>query len=266
MKKSIRKIMLVAFSALLAVNFAACTVKNGSVIKTVKFSVSYSDTDNKSVNKNGIMELYETFAPKTSAAVLDLVKGGKYKNTDLVFSRNGKYVVFGALNKNGNDYEKVNLSSKTIDGEFTKAGWESKLSADKGTLVMLRDYDSDEGGKKYDSAKGVFAVILESGDFTKGEYTVFGKVDDATVTFLTAMRDKLYKNDKDKVCVKYVGKDCNELKYGGIYYYSGNTFYRNAEDEEGITGELSEELSNANSFDFYALPVNPVKLTQISKK
>ena len=187
----------------LSLNIVGCTyTANGSVIQDVTFSVAYTNTDGEDVNVDATLSLYKTFAPKTCDHLLSYMKDGFYNNTQVVFDEMGKYLILGAYDVDGKDI----ITEKTVKGEFEQNGFQSRLKAEKGTLVLLREPDSGKGGKKYNTGKAVFAILLEDDiqGITNLFYTVFGKIDEESLEDLIDMRDDLYKDDDGFVKMKYV--------------------------------------------------------------
>ena len=279
----------------LSLNIVGCTyTANGSVIQDVTFSVAYKNLEGEDVNVDATLSLYKTFAPKTCDHLLKYMKDGFYNDTQVVFDEMGKYLILGAYDGNYNDI----ITTETVKGEFIQAGFDSKLKAEKGTLVLLREPDSGKGGKKYNTGKAVFAILLEDDiqGITNLFYTVFGKVDEESLEDFIDMRDDLYKDGDGFVKMKYVAdRDTDETsanydnriiengKYVGGYEYFVNandsTYYNlekelldyttdEAEEDNGdyADQEIYKKLSGAYNYDLNAMPLNAIKVSNFKLK
>ncbi len=280
------KSVIICLIMALSLNIVACTyTANGSVIQDVTFSVSYTNTDGEDVNVDATLSLYKTFAPKTCDHLLQYMKDGFYNNTQVVFDEMGSYLILGAYDLEGKDI----ITEKTVKGEFEQNGFQSRLKAEKGTLVLLREPDSGKGDKKYNTGKVVFAILLEDNiqGISNKFYTVFGKIDEESLEEFIDMRDDLYKDDDGFVKIKYVADrydDEDHAKYderiiengayvGGFEYYvnANDSTYFNLdkelldystdenEDKDGYADqELYEKLSGAYNYDLNAMPINKI--------
>lgn len=280
------KSVIICLIMALSLNIVACTyTANGSVIQDVTFSVSYTNTDGEDVNVDATLSLYKTFAPKTCDHLLQYMKDGFYNDTQVVFDEMGKYLILGAYDLNGKDI----ITEKTVKGEFEQNGFQSRLKAEKGTLVLLREPDSGKGDKKYNTGKAVFAILLEDDiqGISNKFYTVFGKIDEESLEEFIDMRDDLYKDDDGFVKIKYVAdryddeesdnyddrKIENGAYVGGFEYYvnANDSTYFNLdkelldystdvnEDKDGYADQaLYEKLSGAYSYDLNAMPINKI--------
>lgn len=272
----------------LMLSFTACTyTANGSVIQDVTFTVSYQNTDNENVDIDATLSLYKTFAPKTTEHLIKLFKNGFYNNTQVVFNELGKYLVLGAYTMENNEYKDI-IATETVKGEFTKNGFESKLKAQAGSLVMLREPDSGKGTSKYNTAKVSFAVLLEDvSTINNSIYTVFGTIDEESLTELKTMRDDLYKDADGFVKMRYAGDrdettDMRIEENGG--YKGFYEFYLNANDGEYFDTqkqkldygsddttdyadqEVYEKIKDAYAFDLFALPINSIVVKDFKLK
>ena len=287
MKIKFVKSAIICLIVALMVSFTACTyTANGSVIQDVTFTVSYENTDNEKVEIDATLSLYKTFAPKTTERLISLFKEGFYNDTQVVFNEMGKYLVLGAYTMENNEYKDI-IATETIKGEFIKNGFESKLKAQAGSLVMLREPDSGKGTSKYNSAKVTFAILLESvSTINNSIYTVFGTIDETSLGKLTTMRDDLFKDDDGFVKMRYVGeRDDKDNKivengsYKGSYEFYLNTndseyFDKNKEKLDYGTDEnvdyadqeLYEKLKGAYAFDLLALPIKPISVKNFKIK
>lgn len=246
MKKFIKALALTLVCAF-AFSMTACTTytKNGSVIQDVKFDVSYT-VDGETTTINSTLSLYKTFAPKTCDRVIGLIEEGFYNDTALVLSKQQDYIVVGGYDFD-TDYAKKSYSGEGLKGEFTSAGRESKLKVQVGALVMLREFDSEEGDAKYDTAKASFAIVLaDSGVFTNDKFCVFGLMDTESVELLQQAFVDNTENEQGYCRAKYVGD-----REGGVltsnnafdYYFDKDKKYYRLNN-----GEF-EEMAYANEGD-----------------
>ncbi len=244
--KKIFKALALAVVCVMAFSMTACTTytKNGSVIQDVKFDVSYTvDGETKTINST--LSLYKTFAPKTCDRIIELVKSGFYNGSSLVLSKQQDYLVVGGFDFD-EDYVQKAYSCENLKGEFTSAGRESKLNVQAGSLVMLREFDSNVGEAKYDTAKATFAIVLgNTTTFDKDKFCVFGLMDSESVTLLQeALIENVMYNDK-YMHVRYVGDRVDGVLTANNafeYYYDGSDYYNL------VDGEY-EEMEHANETD-----------------
>lgn len=287
MKMKFLKSAIVCLIVALMVSVTACTyTANGSVIQDVTFTMSYENTDKENVDIDATLSLYKTFAPKTTEHLIKLFKDGFYNDTQVVFSEMGNYLVLGSFTMENSEYKDI-ITSDTVKGEFTKNGFESKLKANAGSLVMLREPDSGKGtSSKYNTAKVSFAILLEDGVLSNSLYTVFGKVDEESLEDFKTMRDDLFKDDDGFVNLRFVAdRNDNDEKivengeYKGYYefYIDASTKeyfneskekldYGTDENIDYADQEIYEKISGAYSFDLLALPINPIKVTGFKLK
>ncbi len=275
MKKLLIKLAVACLTLVAVFNMGACTYRSeGSVIQDVNFEVSYKNSSNEDVNFDVTLCLYKTFAPKTCERILSLIKSDFYENTSIVFNRTGKYAVLGAYEFKDGEYSPLSTEKDSIKGEFTKNGYDSKLLPTAGTLVMLREPDTGKGGKKYDTAKVKFAILLEDvGEFSGEDYCVFGKIKYKTegLKNLVAMRDELIKDAEGLYHVKYAGlrSDYDVIDFSKTFEYAyddsskemfaylddGTKSLEPLQTEEGQKDyDLYTQLTNSSEYDFYALP------------
>ena len=252
MKKFIKALAVLVVSVL-TLSLTACTTytKNGSVIQDVKFDVSYT-VDGETTTINSTLSLYKTFAPKTCDRVIGLIEDGFYNDTALVLSKQQDYLVVGGFDY-VEDYVEKAYSGEGLKGEFTSAGRESKLKVRAGALVMIREFDSEVGTAKYDTAKASFAIVLsDSGVFTSDKFCVFGFIDDDSIALL---QDALIDNaayDESYYRAKYVGdrsEDDGKLvpNTGFEYYFDGTSYFYG----ELVDGDYEKmEYDTEDSIDY----------------
>lgn len=282
MKNNFFKLIIAVLVGALTIFASACTYRaDGSVIQDVKFEVSYENAEGENVEINSTLKLYKTFAEKTTEHVIKLIKNGFYNDTNVVFDNSGSYLIFGAYALENGKYKDL-ITTATVDGEFKKNGFDNlgKLSTQTaGTLVMLRDPDSNKGTEsKYNSAKASFAIILSSTSTLPADsFTAFGKIDDESLEKFKTMKDELFEDADGYTNARYVG-DRDEItdklveengEYKGYYEYFelDGAAYRevNGEkvqlqyDEEGDADyELWNKISKAHAFDNRVLPQRPI--------
>ena len=274
MKKAFIKIMALAIISTLVLAVSGCKeTKDGSVIHTVDFKISYT-VDGEATSIDSTLTLYETFAPDTTERVLSLINGGYYNDTVITLSKQASYAVVGGFTEG---YQAKNYDGESIRGEFTQNGLRSELVVQAGALVMLRDFDIDSGDAKYDTAKATFAIVLNNnGEFNANEYCVFGYIDsDSLETLKEALEDNA-KNDKDYVHMRYAGNRVNGVPSyanGGFDYYvdkDGNYCkmvggdivemeHAQEGDEDYDTVEVIKDSDNVQ--DIYTLPAITFKVS-----
>ena len=267
MKKFVKALATICV-LVMAFSLTACTTytKNGSVIQDVKFDVSYT-VDGETTTVNSTLSLYKTFAPKTCDRVISLIKDGFYNDTALVLSKQQDYIVVGGFDY-ASDYVQKSYSGEGVKGEFTSAGRESKLKVQVGALVMLREFDSEEGDAKYDTAKASFAIVLaDSSVFDSDKFCVFGLMDmDSVEALQQAFIDNSANGDYYRA--KYVGDRVNGTLTSNnafdYYFDADNEYYNFVNGDYEKMERLHEgdpdyekykKLSDSkNSQDIFVLP------------
>ena len=238
MKKSFVKMVAIAIISTIMLAFSGCTyVANGSVIQDVQFDISYT-VDGEEQTINSTLSLYKTFAPDTTDRVISLIKDGFYDNTAITLSKNQDYAIVGGFDYNS-DYEVKDYTGEGITGEFTNAGWKTKLSLKPGALVMLRDFDIEEGSQKHNTAKAKFAIVLSSTNaFTADNFCIFGYMDDDSVEALqTALVDNSA-SEYGYYRVRYMGD--RDATTGNLTTDNAFEYYFNAEKNyfKKVNGEM----------------------------
>lgn len=284
MKKNFLKILVLAVISTLMISATACTYRaEGSVIQDVTFNVAYTDKAGEDVEIDAKIKLYKTFAPKTAEHIINLIKDGFYNNTAVAFDNLGDYLILGSYKLESDVYKDIMYNGETVNGEFQSNGFEGKLSPVAGTLVMLRDPDSQIGDAKYDTGKATFAILLDSSSaLTSGKYTVFGKIDSDLLEKLQDMKEELFTDSDGYSKVRYVGDRDEEtdklIVENGAYKNSLEYYVKDGEsywsknvkmqyEEEGDADfELYEKLADAHSFDNVILPVNAIKVSNFKLK
>ena len=211
MKKLILKIVTCLVVASISLSLVACTYRaEGSVIQDVTFNVYYESTEEvKSIDITA--KFYKTFAPKTTEHLLKLIKNNYYENTSVVMGKGGNHLILGAFNYNNGNYEEIIYTGDSVEGEFTLAGRQSRLKAEAGTLVLMREPDTGKGtSKKYNTGKAVIALLLEEVSFISNDiFCVFGKINSEAIEDLKDMRDELLTDADGDSKIRYIG-DRNE--------------------------------------------------------
>lgn len=286
MKNLLTKIAVICLIVITTLSFGACTYRaEGSVCQDVKFDISYQNEAGEAQNINATITLYKTFAPKTCNQLLSAIKDGFFNDTALVYDKTCSYIVLGAYEVENSTYKELVYEGNKLDGEFTNNGFESKLKAEAGSLVMLREPDTNKGGPKYDTAKVKFAILLDdSAGFSNANYCVFGKVkvDTDTLEKLVELRDETEADSDGLHHVKYVGDrnlDTDVIDYSKTFeYFHDDVKGELYEVENGVKSEnkmqinegeedyeLFTKLSEANSFDFVVIPNTVITVKNFKK-
>jgi len=110
------------------------------------------------------VELYPEIAPKTVENFIKLAESGFYNG--IIFHR----VIPGFMIQGG-DPTGTGMGGPgwTIKGEFTKNGFENKLSHVRGVISMARTSDPNSAGSQ-------FFIMHADSDYLDGQYAAFGKV------------------------------------------------------------------------------------------
>ena len=269
MKKSYIKLIALLVALTLTLGLSACTYRaNGSVIQDVTFDINY-EVDGETKTINSTLSLYKTFAPETTKRVLSLIKSGFYSDSAITVSKQQDYAVIGSFDYADGDYVVKNSTESGIRGEFTQNGWRSRLSVKPGALVMLRDFDIEDGERKYDTAKASFAIVLTSESVLNAtEYCVFGYIDDASIESIkTALVDEAGDNGYFKA--RYLGKRENGVQTfeGGFDYYinADKDYFKLDKDgskikleyatEDDVDYDMYETIKDADTLqDIFVLP------------
>ena len=287
MKNLLKKLVVACLVLVTSLTFGACTYRaEGSVCQDVTFDVNYKDAAGETQTINATITLYKTFAPKTCNQLLKAFKNDFFEDTSVVYSKDCTYLVLGAYEVENSVYEALNYEGENLYGEFTKNGFESKLKVEAGSLVMLREPDTNKGGAKYDTAKIKFAILLDNTSvFTNTDYCVFGKIkaDTDTLEKLKEMRDATETDADGLHLVKYVGDRNYEndvIDYSKTFeYYHDNVkgeLYEYANgvkaadpmdiEEGGKDYDLFTKLSEASAFDFVVLPNSEITVKNFKIK
>jgi len=110
------------------------------------------------------VELYPEIAPKTVENFIKLAESGFYDG--IIFHR----VIPGFMIQGG-DPTGTGMGGPgwTIKGEFTRNGFENKLSHVRGVISMARTSDPNSAGSQ-------FFIMHADSDYLDGQYAAFGKV------------------------------------------------------------------------------------------
>lgn len=288
MKNLLKKLVLACLILVASLTFSACTYRaEGSVCQDVTFDVNYVNADGENETFTATIALYKTFAPKTCDRVLSAIKDGFFNDTALVYDKDCSYIVLGAYEVENSVYSELlyDDGGEKLIGEFTNGSMQSKLQAEAGSLVMLREPDTNKGGPKHDTAKVKFAILLDgSSGFNSDDYCVFGKVKAGTDTLekLVALRDETETDDEGLHHVKYVGDrdyETDAIDYsktfeyfhdnvkGELYaYVNGVKSAEAMQVEEGEKDyELFTKLREANDFDFVVIPNTVITVKNFKK-
>ncbi len=110
------------------------------------------------------IELYPSIAPETVNNFIYLVEQGFYNST--TFHR-----TIPGFMAQGGDPEGTGMGGPgySIKGEFSKNGFENKLSHVRGVVSMARSMLPDSAGSQ-------FFIVVEDSTFLDGNYAAFGSV------------------------------------------------------------------------------------------
>lgn len=293
MKRIICILTTLVLTFAMTLTFGACgkEIENGSEITRVKFEIEF-------YNEKGEVEdiatvtakLYTTFAPETTAKIIELINNGMY-NGVCISNVTSSYARFGdyKLNDKG-ELVASNTDATAVKGEFLANGWSgNRLTVKEGTLLLLRN--DGITAEAYNSGKSAIGVCFSSSaPFTADEYCLFGELlsddgdknaDKESLAYLSSVErakkisDNLSTEDGTKVF--YVVKDTNDDAFDGYYTYFENEgkgeYYKGLFTEE----ELKEEYTTAEKltddeattfktrvssidgkFEYFNLPVNKV--------
>ena len=147
-----------------------------------------------------VIELYPEKAPNTVANFVNLVSSGYY-NGKLIYGRDINTIHVGR--KTDKTEEKVTLKNLgkdsdekyTIKGEFAKNGFNNDLKHSKYMVSRGRaNYTQIAAGlvnESYNSAGGLFNIVMKEDSALDGKYAVFGKVIKGT-----EILDELYEKEE----------------------------------------------------------------------
>lgn len=120
------------------------------------------------------IELYPDMAPNTVKNFIKLINEGYYNG--LTFHRVEDTLIQGGENE-------TNQDKLSINGEFSKNGYDNTMKFERGTLGLARqDYtyysslSSDLVEKGYNSGYDQFFITADNVEAFNGYYTAFGKV------------------------------------------------------------------------------------------
>lgn len=273
--------------------FGACgkEIEDGSEITRVKFEIDfYNEKGEVKDTATVTAKLYTTFAPETTAKIIDLINDGWY-NGVCVSNVTSSYARFGdyKLNDKG-ELVACDSGISTVKGEFASNGWSgNRLTVKEGALLLLRKSGVSE--EAYNSGKATVGVCFSSSaPFEADEYCLFGQLlnsdgdkdaDKESMAYLSSVErakkiaDTLSTEDGTKVY--YVVKDENDNAFQGYYTYFENDgngeYYKGLFTEEELKTEYAtaeklteEEVSTLKKrigstdgkFEYFNLPVNKV--------
>lgn len=140
-------------------------------------------------NEKIVIELEPSTAPNTVANFISLVKKGYYDG--LIFHRIIPDFMIQGGDPSGNGSGGPGYS---IEGEFSKNGFENNLKHERGVISMARTNDPNSAGSQF------FIMVKESQQLD-GKYAAFGKVIEGMETvdaIVAAERDSADKPLKDQ--------------------------------------------------------------------
>lgn len=294
MKRIICILTTLVLTFAMVLTFGACgkEIENGSEITRVKFEIEFYNEDGKLEDTTTVTaKIYTTFAPKTTAKIIDLITNGWY-NGVCVSNVASSYAQFGdyKLNDKG-ELVAYDTDVATVEGEFLANGWSgNRLAVKEGTLLLMRNSGISEAD--CDSGKATIGVCFSSSaPFAADEYCLFGQLlsddgdedaDKESLAYLSSVErakkisDMLSTEDGTKVY--YVVKDENEDgAFEGYYTYFENEgkgeYYKGLFTEKELKAEnttaekLTDEEVNTfkkrisstdGKFEYFNLPVNKI--------
>ncbi len=247
MKKFVLKLVTISLMAILLLGTLACTYRaEGSVIQDVTFEVSCQDKENVKVTA----KFYKTFAPETCDAILKNVKDGFYNDTALVMDKYGDYLVLGSFDYKNDKYVEKIYTGSSVKGEFKANGRESKLTAEAGSLVLLREPDTGKGEAKYNTGKASIAILLNETNMISNEYyCVFGKINKEALEVLQDLAEELLEDADGDIKLRYMGDRNSETD---LLELDGNNLYKGG--EEFFLNQEDTELKDINKVVYRSLP------------
>ena len=143
---------------------------------------------------------------------------------------------------------------------------------------MIREFDSEVGSAKYDTAKASFAIVLtDSGVFTNDKFCVFGYIDDGSVKLLQDALIDTAAYDETYYRARYVGDRSEEdgklvANTGFEYYFDGTSYYYGElvdgdydkmeyDNEESKDYSVYKKITDSKNIqDVFVLPKTPLKV------
>ncbi|MFJ7406961.1 MULTISPECIES: peptidylprolyl isomerase [unclassified Lysinibacillus] len=195
------KVLYFVFS-LMALAFVLTGCGTSKEDKTAEEKVDYASavkenpivTITMNDDKKIVIELEPKVAPNTVANFISLVKDGFYDG--LIFHR----VIPGFMVQGGDPAGNGSGGpAYSINGEFTKNGFENNLKHERGVISMARTNDNPN------SAGSQFFIMVEESSHLDGDYAAFGKVIEGmeTVDEIVAVnRDATDKPLEDQIMKK----------------------------------------------------------------
>ncbi|MBQ9782703.1 MAG: peptidylprolyl isomerase [Clostridia bacterium] len=281
MKNFIKKIAVLVTIITLIASMTACTyIKDGYEWQDVTLTFNYQDDEGNEQTLNSTLSLTVNVTTQTTQRVLGLIKDGFYENTAVVIDSEFKYIELGAFTYEDGAYKDIISEMSTIKGEFKNNGVLGTYKAQAGSIVMLRNEDNQEEGGylSYDTAMYKFAIMLTDDALNGKAYSVFGKIDDASLEVLAEIIDTEREGEDGKIRKRYLGdKDetngnlilnegrtgyVNSLEYFMSTELNSDLFYANGDkigDASGVDDEdVYQKLIKASQFDVVALPFTPI--------
>ncbi len=281
MKNFIKKIAVLVTIITLIASMTACTyIKDGYEWQDVTLTFNYQDEDGNEQSLNSTLSLTVNVTTQTTQRVLSLIKNGFYENTAVVIDSEFKYLELGSFTYENGEYKDIINEMSTIKGEFKNNGVMGTYKAQAGSIVMLRNEDNQEEGGylSYDSATYKFAIMLTDDALNGKVYSVFGKIDDASLDALAEIADIEREGEDGKVHFRYLG-DRDETN-GNLKLNEDKTAYVNTfnyymstelnsdlffDDKTPISDankvydeDVYDTIINASQFDKVALPLKPI--------
>lgn len=289
--------LVLTFAMVLSLSACGKEIENGSEITRVNFEIEFYNENGEVKNATTVTaKFYTTFAPKTTAQLIELINKGYYDGV-CVSNVSSTYAQFGDYKLN----EKGELvpygDAKSVDGEFYNNGLSgNRLTMKEGTLFLMHDKGQSETA--YNSGKATIGVCFSSSaPFEAENYCLFGQLlsDDGDSSADKDSLERLTSTEKAKKIadalatenntkVYYVVKDENDDAFSGYYTYfeeddGTNSYYKGLFTEEQLKAEnnpaeklTDEEVtafqkrvsSTDNKFEYYNLPVNKIIIKKAS--
>lgn len=190
---SLKKYFLFVATIALSIILAACSSDHSSDETTTSESiVDYAEqvTENPIVtitmenDEKIVVELDPKVAPNTVANFISLVEDKFYDG--LIFHRVIPGFMIQGGDPSGNGSGGPGYS---IDGEFSRNGFENNLAHERGVISMARSGDPNSAGSQ-------FFIMTESAPHLDGEYAAFGKVIEGMETVDAIVNAERNKADK----------------------------------------------------------------------
>ena len=291
MKKAVR-IISAALILVLAVSVTACSeIEGGSKIQRMTMELEFLDSEGAVADTQSVtVKLYLNYAPQTTAHFMELAASGYYDGT-VISNVNSTWCEFGGYKMSESGTLEKKEQGQAIEGEFAANGFAvgNPLRPVAGSLILKRNYDTNDGVSQFNSGKGEIVMCLGTvSTFDYEKYCVFGMVvsDDATGTSSAAasasdsavVRDGLSSLDKIKTIASLQSDENGNKTYynekSGEYFRLVNDdegaahYYKGLEGDEELLGDELENFNDDltdNAKDYLVIPYLSVRIKSIKK-